>query len=70
MPGAKKGPTAAARPRRDVLASLRMASMEDISRAALPAGTQCEDIQWQGRYIADRRVNRDRILYSRLRRPR
>ncbi|KAJ5705324.1 hypothetical protein N7536_001013 [Penicillium majusculum] len=37
MPGAKKGPTAAARPRRDVLASLRMASMEDISRAALPA---------------------------------
>lgn len=39
MSGAKKGPTAAARPRRDVLASLRMASMEDISRAALPAGT-------------------------------
>ncbi|KAJ5787672.1 hypothetical protein N7457_002662 [Penicillium paradoxum] len=37
MPGAKKGPTPTARPRRDVLASLRMASMEDISRAALPA---------------------------------
>ncbi|KAJ5484401.1 hypothetical protein N7453_012355 [Penicillium expansum] len=42
MSGAKKGPTAAARPRRDVLASLRMASMEDISRAALPAGGQTE----------------------------
>jgi recyclin-1 len=38
MSGAKKGPIAAAQPRRDVLASLRMASMEDISRAALPAG--------------------------------
>ncbi|CAG8326970.1 unnamed protein product [Penicillium salamii] len=37
MPGAKKGPAAVAGPRRDVLASLRMASMEDISRAALPA---------------------------------
>ncbi|KAJ5171231.1 uncharacterized protein N7500_004014 [Penicillium coprophilum] len=37
MPGAKKGPTATVQPRRDVLASLRMASMEDISRAALPA---------------------------------
>ncbi|KAJ6101488.1 hypothetical protein N7499_001118 [Penicillium canescens] len=37
MPGGKKGPTAAGPPRRDVLASLRMASMEDISRAALPA---------------------------------
>ncbi|KAJ5115322.1 hypothetical protein NUU61_001081 [Penicillium alfredii] len=37
MPSAKKGPTPPARPRRDVLASLRMASMEDIARAALPA---------------------------------
>ncbi|KAG0157189.1 hypothetical protein PDIDSM_4374 [Penicillium digitatum] len=37
MSGVKKGSAAAARPRRDVLASLRMASMESISRAALPA---------------------------------
>ncbi|KAJ5754078.1 uncharacterized protein N7511_008231 [Penicillium nucicola] len=36
-PGGKKGPTVAGPPRRDVLASLRMASMEDISRGDLPA---------------------------------
>ncbi|KAJ5925481.1 hypothetical protein N7454_008120 [Penicillium verhagenii] len=36
MPNGKKG-TAPAKPRRDVLASLRMASLEGISRAALPA---------------------------------
>lgn len=39
MSRVKNGPgTAARQPRRDVLASLKMASMEDISRAALPAG--------------------------------
>ncbi|KAJ5390912.1 uncharacterized protein N7496_001980 [Penicillium cataractarum] len=36
MPNGKKG-TTPARPRRDVLASLRMASMEEIARASLPA---------------------------------
>ncbi|KAJ5648709.1 hypothetical protein N7490_005081 [Penicillium lividum] len=36
MPNGKKG-TAPAKPRRDVLASLRMASLEEISRAVLPA---------------------------------
>lgn len=38
MSKAKNGPGSGGRPRRDVLASLKMASMEDISRAALPAG--------------------------------
>ncbi|KAJ5634690.1 hypothetical protein N7528_002532 [Penicillium herquei] len=36
MPNGKKG-TVPAKPRRDVLASLRMASLEEISRASLPA---------------------------------
>ncbi|KAJ5761194.1 hypothetical protein N7520_008350 [Penicillium odoratum] len=36
MPNGKKG-TVPAKPRRDVLASLRMASLEEISRAVLPA---------------------------------
>lgn len=38
MSKAKNGPGTGGRPRRDVLASLKMASMEEISRAALPAG--------------------------------
>lgn len=38
MPNGKKGSTPARPPRRDVLASLRMASMEDIARGSLPAG--------------------------------
>ena len=38
MPTAPNRPGIAGKPRKDVLASLRMASMEDIPRAALPAG--------------------------------
>lgn len=38
MSKVKNGPGTGGRPRRDVLASLKMASMEDVSRAALPAG--------------------------------
>lgn len=34
----RRGPAQANKPRRDVLATLRMASMEEVSRAALPAG--------------------------------
>ncbi|KAL2868749.1 exocyst complex component Sec10 family protein [Aspergillus lucknowensis] len=37
MPKARNGPGTGAKPRRDVLASLKMASMEEISRASLPA---------------------------------
>ncbi|RAH50898.1 exocyst complex component Sec10 family protein [Aspergillus brunneoviolaceus CBS 621.78] len=37
MQNARNGPGNKQKPRRDVLASLRMASMEEISRAALPA---------------------------------
>ncbi|KAJ5104174.1 hypothetical protein N7532_004703 [Penicillium argentinense] len=37
MPNGKKGSVPAQRPRRDVLASLRMASMEEIARGSLPA---------------------------------
>ncbi|KAH3186573.1 hypothetical protein KXX02_001214 [Aspergillus fumigatus] len=37
MANARNGPKAGGKPRRDVLASLKMASMEEISRAALPA---------------------------------
>lgn len=38
MPKARNGPGTGGKPRRDVLASLKMASMEEISRASLPAG--------------------------------
>jgi recyclin-1 len=37
MPNGKKGQPPA-KPRRDVIASLRMASMEEIAKASLPAG--------------------------------
>ncbi|PWY94946.1 hypothetical protein BO94DRAFT_483301 [Aspergillus sclerotioniger CBS 115572] len=37
MQKARTGPGAAVKPRKDVLASLKMASMEEISRASLPA---------------------------------
>ncbi|GFF60320.1 F-box protein pof6 [Aspergillus lentulus] len=37
MANVRNGPKAGGKPRRDVLASLKMASMEEISRAALPA---------------------------------
>ncbi|KAL3496485.1 exocyst complex component Sec10-like protein [Aspergillus germanicus] len=37
MSTARNGPGKGAKPRRDVLASLKMASMEEISRASLPA---------------------------------
>ncbi|BCR84474.1 exocyst complex component Sec10 family protein [Aspergillus chevalieri] len=37
MSKTKNGPGTGGKPRRDVLASLKMASMEDVSRAALPA---------------------------------
>ncbi|RAL02444.1 exocyst complex component Sec10 family protein [Aspergillus ibericus CBS 121593] len=37
MQQARTGPGAGAKPRKDVLASLKMASMEEISRASLPA---------------------------------
>ncbi|KAL4802794.1 exocyst complex component Sec10-like protein [Aspergillus unguis] len=37
MPKARNGPGTGGKPRRDVLASLKMASMEEISRASLPA---------------------------------
>ncbi|KAL4866079.1 hypothetical protein BDV12DRAFT_173448 [Aspergillus spectabilis] len=37
MSKARNGPGAGRKPRRDVLASLKMASMEEISRASLPA---------------------------------
>lgn len=39
MPSNGKKATMPVGPRRDVLASLRMASMEEIARASLPAGT-------------------------------
>lgn len=38
MANARNGPKPGGKPRRDVLASLKMASMEEFSRAALPAG--------------------------------
>lgn len=38
MSSSRKGSVAGGRPRRDVLAPLKMASMEEVSRAALPAG--------------------------------
>jgi len=38
MSKTKNGLGTGGKPRRDVLASLKMASMEDVSRAALPAG--------------------------------
>ncbi|KAL4916080.1 exocyst complex component Sec10-like protein [Aspergillus aurantiobrunneus] len=37
MPKTRNGPGTGGKPRRDVLASLKMASMEEISRASLPA---------------------------------
>ncbi|KAL4782521.1 exocyst complex component Sec10-like protein [Aspergillus varians] len=37
MPKVRNGPGTGGKPRRDVLASLKMASMEEISRASLPA---------------------------------
>ncbi|KAJ5644130.1 uncharacterized protein N7484_006637 [Penicillium longicatenatum] len=47
MPNGKKG-TAPAKPRRDVLASLRMASLEEISRASLPAEIMSSILDYLG----------------------
>ncbi|KAJ5540312.1 hypothetical protein N7513_008644 [Penicillium frequentans] len=47
MPNGKKG-TAPAKPRRDVLASLRMASLEGISRASLPAEIMSSILDYLG----------------------
>ncbi|KAJ5385895.1 hypothetical protein N7509_008436 [Penicillium cosmopolitanum] len=45
-PNGKKGSAPARPPRRDVLASLRMASMEDISRGSLPAEIMSSIIEY------------------------
>jgi hypothetical protein len=61
MSTARNGPGKGAKPRRDVLASLKMASMEEISRASLPAGKVLERTKVALTYLTG---NRNNVCYS------